>query len=160
MLHKKESNLSLSDFRARLQNNIEKGSLKVKLSTFRIFPIFGGVKPFYGLFDDESFRLTINSATSPTIFIVRGNYKNIDNRVNVNYIVEENSKFQLLWTKFSPVVFLILINVFFLFFGRGLRRATTIVSLFLLIVIFYSRWKEERKRKKLERNFIRIFEIR
>lgn len=160
MLRKMESNLSLSEFRARLQNNIERGSLKVNLSRFRLFPIFGGVKPFYGLFDDESFRLTINSATSPTIFIVRGNYKNIDNRVNVNYIIEENSKFQLLWTKFSPVVFLIFINIFFLFFGRGLRRATTIVSLFLLIIIFYSRWKEERKRRKLERNFIRIFEIK
>ncbi|KRB55701.1 hypothetical protein ASD98_13685 [Flavobacterium sp. Root186] len=159
MPNKKESNLSLSDFRIRLQNNIEIGSLKVNLSHFRLFPIFGGLKPFYGLFDDKSFRLTINSATSPTIFIVRGNYKNIDNRVNVNYVVEENSKFQLLWTKFSPVFFLIFINIFFLFFGRGLRRATTIVSLFLLIVIFYSRWKEERKRKKLEQKFIRIFEI-
>lgn len=159
MPNKKESNLSLSDFHIRLQNNIEIGSLKVNLSHFRLFPIFGGVKPFYGLFDDKSFRLTINSATSPTIFIVRGNYKNIDNRVNVNYVVEENSKFQLLWTKFSPVFFLIFINIFFLFFGRGLRRATTIVSLFLLIVIFYSRWKEERKRKKLEQKFIRIFEI-
>jgi len=155
-----ESNLSLLEFRARLQNNIEIGSLKVNLRRFRLFPIFGGVKPFYGLFDDNSFRLTINSSTSPTIFIVRGNYKNIDNRVNVNYIVEENSKFQLVWTKFSPVVFLIFINIFFLFFGRGLRRATTIVSLFLLIVIFYSRWKEERKRKKLEKKFIRVFEIR
>jgi len=155
-----ESNLSLSEFRARLQNNTEIGSLRVNVSHFRLFPRFGGVKPFYGLFDDKSFRLTINSPTSPTIFIVRGNYKNIDNRVNVNYIVEENSKFQLLWTRFSPVVFLIAINIFFLFFGRGLRRATTIVSLFLLIIIFYSRWKEERKRKKLEQKFIRIFEIR
>lgn len=160
MLHKTESNLSLLDFRTRLKNNIEIGSLKVNLSRFRLFPIFGGVKPFYGLFDDNSFRFTLNSATSPTIFIVRGNYKNIDNRINVNYVVEENSKFQLLWTKFSPVAFLVFINIFFLFFGRGLRRATTIVSLFLLIVIFYSRWKEERKRKKLERNFIRIFEIK
>lgn len=159
-LHKMESNLSLADFRTRLKNSIEIGSLKVNLSRFRLFPIFGGVKPFYGLFDDTSFRLTINSAASPTIFIVRGNYKNIGNKVNVNYIIEENSKFQLLWTQYSPVVFLIFINIFFLFIGRGLRRATTIVSLFLLIVIFYSRWKEERKRKKLEQKFIRIFEIK
>jgi hypothetical protein len=155
-----ESKLSLPDFRTRLQHNIEKGSLKVNLSRLRLFPVFGGVKPFYGLFDDTSFRLTINSPTSPTIFIVRGNYKNIDNKVNVNYVVEENSKLQLLWTKFSPVVFLIFINIFFLFFGRGLRRAATIVSLFLVIVIFYSRWKEERKRKKLEQKFIRVFEIK
>lgn len=154
-----ESKLSLAEFRTRLQNNTEIGSLKVNLSLFRIFPRFGGIKPFYGLFDEKSFRLTINSRTSPTYFIIRGNYKNINNRLNINYIVEPNSKFQLLWTRFSPVVFLIALNVFFLFFGRGLRRATTIVSLFLLIIIFYSRWKEERKRKKLERKFIRIFEL-
>lgn len=154
-----ESKLSLAEFRTRLQNNTEIGSLKVDLSLFRIFPRFGGIKPFYGLFDEKSFRLTINSRTSPTYFIIRGNYKNINNRLNINYIVEPNSKFQLLWTRFSPVVFLIALNVFFLFFGRGLRRATTIVSLFLLIIIFYSRWKEERKRKKLERKFIRIFEL-
>ena len=154
-----ESKLSLAEFRTRLQNNTEIGSLKVNLSLFRIFPRFGGIKPFYGLFDEKSFRLTINSRTSPTYFIIRGNYKNINNRLNINYIVEPNSKFQLLWTRFSPVVFLIALNIFFLFFGRGLRRATTIVSLFLLIIIFYSRWKEERKRKKLERKFIRIFEL-
>lgn len=155
-----ESKLSLSEFRRRLENNTEIGSLKVNLSLFRIFPRFGESKPFYGLFDDKSFRLTINSRTSPTYFIIRGNYKNVNNVLKVSYIVEPNSKFQLIWTRFSPVVFLIVINVFFLFFGRGLRRATTIVSLFLLILIFYSRWKEERKRKKLERNFIRIFEIK
>ncbi|CAM3528959.1 hypothetical protein [Flavobacterium chungbukense] len=155
-----ESNLSLSEFRKRLQHNIEIGSLKVNFSYFRLFPLFGESKPFYGVFDDKSFRFTVNSATSPTIFIVRGNYKNIDNRVNVNYVVEENSKFQLIWTRFSPVVFLIFINIFFLFFGRGLRRATTIVSLFLLMGIFYSRWKEERRRKKLEQKFIRVFEIK
>jgi len=155
-----ESKLSLAEFRTRLQSNTEIGSLKANLSIFRIFPRFGGTKPFYGLFDEKSFRLTLNSRTSPTYFIIRGNYKNSYNRVNVSYIVEPNSKFQLIWTRFSPVVFLIIINVFFLFFGRGLRRATTIVSLFLLILIFYSRWKEERKRKKLERNFVRIFEIK
>ncbi|OXE99093.1 hypothetical protein B0A64_21750 [Flavobacterium araucananum] len=80
--------------------------------------------------------------------------------LKVTYIIEPNSKFQLLWVRFFPVVCLIAINVFFLFFGRGLRKATTIVSLFLLVLIFYSRWKEERKWKKLERTFVRIFEIK
>ncbi|WP_029269731.1 hypothetical protein [Flavobacterium sp. KJJ] len=155
-----ESKLSLSEFRTRLKDNTEIGSLRVKLNLFRIFPRFGGTKPFYGLFDDKSFRLTINSPTSPTYFILRGNYKNVNDILKVNYIVEPNSKFQLIWTRFSPVVFLIAINIFFLFFGKGLRRASTIVSLFLLIVIFYSRWKEERKGKKLEQKFIKIFEIK
>ncbi|MFG4003955.1 hypothetical protein [Flavobacterium aquidurense] len=155
-----ESKLSLSEFRARLTNNTEIGSLNAQLNLFRIFPRFGGIKPFYGLFDDKSFRLTLNSPTSPTYFVLRGKYKNVDNVVKISYIIEPNSKFQLLWVRFFPVVCLIAINVFFLFFGRGLRKASTIVSLFLLILIFYSRWKEERKWKKLEQKFIRIFEIR
>lgn len=154
-----ESKLSLAEFRKRLQTNTEIGSLQAKLNRFRIFPRFGGTKPFYGLFDDKSFRLTINSAVSPTYYTVKGNYKNVDNRLKIHYVVEANSKFQFLWVKFSPVVMLLFLNIVFLFVGRGLRRASTLVSLFLLIVIFYSRWKEERKRKKLEQKFIRIFEI-
>ena len=155
-----ESKLSLSEFRKRLINNTEVGSLKVDFGLFRVFPRFRGNKAFYGLFDDKSFRLTLNSPASPTYFIIRGKYKNVDNVVKISYIIEPNSKFQLLWVRFFPVAFLIAINVFFLFFGRGLRKASTIVSLFMLVLIFYSRWKEERKWKKLEQKFIRIFEIK
>lgn len=154
-----ESKLSLAEFRKRLESNTEIGSLQAQLNRFRIFPRFGGTKTFYGLFDDKSFRLTLNSAISPTYYTVKGSYKNVNNKVKINYVVEANSKFQFLWVKFSPVVFLLILNIVFLFVGRGLRRASTIVSLFLLIVIFYSRWKEERKRKKLEQKFIRFFEI-
>jgi hypothetical protein len=154
-----QSKLSLSEFRTKLTNNTEIGSLKAELNLFRIFPRFGGIKPFYGLFDDKSFTLTINSPTSPTYFTIKGKYKNVNNILKLSYVIEPNSKLQLVWVRFSPVIFLIALNVFFLFFGRGLRKATTIVSLFMLILIFYSRWNEERKGKKLERNFIRIFEI-
>ena len=154
-----ESKLSLSEFRARLINNTEIGSVNVKLSTFRIFPKFGGTKVFYGLFDDKTFRLTLNSAVSPTVFIIRGKYKNVNNVLKIDYVVEPNSKFQMLWVEYAPVVGIIAINIFFLFFAKGLRRASTIVNLFLLVMAFYSRWKEERKRKKLEQKFVKIFEI-
>jgi len=155
-----ESKLSLAEFRARLINNTEVGSLKVNLSTFRLFPIFTGTKPFYGLFDDKSFSLTLNSATSPTIFIVKGKYKNVNNVLKVDYVVEPNSKLQLIWAEYAPVIGIIVINLFFLFFAKGLRRGTTIINLFLLVMAFYSRWKTERRRKKLEQKFIRIFEIK
>lgn len=155
-----ESKLSLAEFRARLINNTEVGSLKVNLGTFRLFPIFGETKPFYGLFDDKSFSLTLNSTTSPTIFVIRGKYKNVNNVVKVDYVVEPNSKLQLIWAEYAPVIGIIVINLFFLFFAKGLRRGTTIINLFLLVMAFYSRWKTERRRKKLEQKFIRIFEIK
>lgn len=154
-----ESKLSLSEFRKRLENNTEIGSLKINLSLLRLYPKFRGVKPFYGLFDDKSFRLTVNSTSSPTHFIVRGNYKNVNNVIKINYTVEPNSKAQLIWAYYSPIILILAINIFFLFFARGLRRASTIVNLFLLFMAFYSRWREERKRKKLEQKFIKLFEI-
>lgn len=155
-----ESKLSLAEFRTRLINNTEVGSLKVNLNTFRLFPIFGETNPFYGLFDDKSFSLTLNSTTSPTIFVLKGKYKNVNNVVKVDYVAEPNSKLQLIWAEYAPVIGIIVINLFFLFFAKGLRRGTTIINLFLLVMAFYSRWKTERRRKKLEQKFIRIFEIK
>lgn len=156
-----ESKLSLSEFRTRLQHNTQNGSPKLKLSTFAILTVFDGTsKPFYGLFDDKSFQLTINSISSPTPYILKGKYKNINNVLKVDYVVEPNSKFQLLWARYFPIVLILAINIFFLFFARGLRRASTIVNLFLLFMAFYSRWNEERKIKKLEQKFVRIFEIK
>ncbi|WP_264537253.1 hypothetical protein [Flavobacterium sp. N1736] len=156
-----QSKLSLSEFRARLQSNTQIGSPKLKLRTFAILTVFdGSSKTFYGLFDDKSFHLTINSVRSQTPFIIKGKYKNVNNTLKVEYVIEPNSKFQQIWAKYSPIILIVAINIFFLFFARGLRRASTIVNLFLLFMAFYSRWNEERKRKKLEQKFIRIFEIK
>ncbi|KRD58043.1 hypothetical protein ASE40_17025 [Flavobacterium sp. Root935] len=155
-----ESKLSIAEFRTRLKDNTEIGSPKELLGQSRIFPLSGPIKPFYGFFDDRSFSLTVNSAKSSAVFLVKGNYENINNRLQINYNVEPVSTLQYAWVKYAPIVLILAINIFFLFFAKGLRRASTIVNLFLLFMAFYSRWKEERKRKKLEEKFIRIFEIK
>lgn len=155
-----ESRLSLLDFRERLKNNTEIGLPKAALGQVRIFPISGAIKPFYGFFDDKSFSLTVNSPKSSTNFIIRGKYENINNRLKVDCIVEPVNKYKQIWVYYSPIILILAINIFFLFFAKGLRRASTIVNLFLLFMAFYSRWNEERKRKKLEQKFISIFEIR
>jgi hypothetical protein len=154
-----ESKLSISEFRDRLKNNTEIGSITSKLGQVRIFPISGAVKPFYGFFDDKSFSLTVNSPKSSTNFIIRGKYESINNRLKVDCIVEPVNKYRQFGAYYSPIILILAINIFFLFFARGLRRASTIVNLFLLFMAFYSRWNEERKRKKLEQTFINIFEI-
>jgi hypothetical protein len=154
-----ESKLSIAAFRSRLKNSTEIGSPNVILGQSRIFPLSGPAKPFYGFFDDKSFSLTINSAKSTAVFLVKGNYEDVNNKLHVNYSVEPISKLQSAWVKFAPIVLIVALNIFFLFFARGLRRASTIVNLFLLFMAFYSRWKEERKRKKLEQKFVSVFEI-
>ena len=154
-----ESKLSLSEFRAKLKDNTEIGLPKAALGQVRIFPITGAIKPFYGFFDDNSFSLTVNSRKSSTNFIIRGKYETINNRLKVDCIVEPVNKYKQFWAYYSPIILILTINIFFLFFARGLRRASTIVNLFLLFMAFYSRWNEERKRKKLEQKFIQIFKI-
>lgn len=155
-----QSKLSISEFRARLQNNTEIGSPKAVLGQVRVFPLSGAVKPFYGFFDDTSFSLTVNSLKASTSYIIKGKYKNGNNGVEVQYNVETGNKYKQFWTYYSPIILILAINIFFLFFARGLRRASTIVNLFLLFAAFYSRWNEERKKKKLEKKFRSIFEIR
>ena len=155
-----QSKLSISEFRARLQNNTEIGSPKAVLGQVRVFPLSGAVKPFYGFFDDTSFNLTVNSLKASTSYIIKGKYKNGNNGVEVHYNVETGNKYKQFWTYYSPIILILAINIFFLFFARGLRRASTIVNLFLLFTAFYSRWNEERKKKKLEKKFLNIFEIK
>ena len=155
-----ESKLSLSEFRAKLKDNTEIGSPNTVLGQVRIFPITGAIKPFYGFFDDNSFSLTVNSRKSSTNFIIRGKYETINNRLKVDCIVEPVNKYKQFWAYYSPIILILTINIFFLFFAKGLRRASTIVNLFLLFMAFYSRWNEERKRKKLEQKFMSIFEIK
>jgi hypothetical protein len=155
-----QSNLSLSEFRRRLTDNTEIGSPKAALGQVRVFPLSGAVKPFYGFFDDNNFSLTVNSLKASTYYIINGKYKIVNNRVTVDYIVEAGNKYQQFWSHYSPIILILAINIFFLFFARGLRRASTIVNLFLLFLAFYSRWYEERKRQKLEKKFISIFEIK
>ncbi|MEZ0130210.1 hypothetical protein AB9T88_10795 [Flavobacterium sp. LBUM151] len=150
----------MSEFRQRLKNNTEIGPPKAALGQVRIFPISGTIKPFYGFFDDNSFSLTVNSTKSSTNFVVKGKYESINNRLKVDYIVESTNKFQEVWAYYSPIILIVAINIFFLFFARGLRRASTIVNLFLLFMAFYSRWNEERKKQKLEKKFLNIFEIK
>ena len=154
-----QSNLSLSEFRRRLTDTTEIGSPKAALGQVRVSPLSGAVKPFYGFFDDNSFSLTVNSRKSSTNFIIRGKYETINNRLKVDCIVEPVNKYKQFWAYYSPIILILTINMFFLFFAKGLRRASTIVNLFLLFMAFYSRWNEERKRKKLEQKFIQIFKI-
>ena len=155
-----QSNLSLSEFRRRLIDNTEIGSPKATLGQVRVFPLSGAVKPFYGFFDDHSFNLTVNSLKSSTFYIIQGKYKVVNNGLTVDYSIEPGNKYQQFWSYYSPIILILAINIFFLFFARGLRRASTIVNLFLLFMAFYSRWNEERKKQKLEKKFLNIFEIK
>lgn len=156
-----ESKLSLSEFRDRLKNNTEIGSPKLKLSPFGVFfNLFGGKsKLFYGLFDDKSFRLTMNYTTSPTFFIIKGQYKIINRTFIISYDIESSPKFYLVAIKFFPIIALVIINISFFLSEEVQKEIFILPNVALICMLFFSRWDIKYKRKNIEKMFIEIFEI-
>jgi hypothetical protein len=156
-----KSKLNITEFRNRIKENSIIGSPKLKLSPFGIFTMFGGTsKTFYGNFDDSTFRFTMNSTILPTFYILKGKYKNTNNTLNVNYTIEPNSKFQIVWMKFFPIISLFAFNLFFLLSSRKTPFEVYIAfNSFIVFIIFFSRWVIKRKKKNLEQKFIETFEL-
>ena len=157
-----QSNLSLSEFRARLQDNTEIGSPKLKLSPFgAFFAIFNwSSKSFYGLFDDKNFRLTMNSTLAPTFFIIKGKYKTSNKTLVIDYNIEPTSKFYLVWIKYFPIVTFMITNLLlFLSEGKVPIEVFIVFNTFIVFIIFYWRWQTKRTRDNMEQKFIEIFEI-
>jgi hypothetical protein len=124
--------------------------------------MFGGdiSKTFYGLFDDSAFNLTMNSTLFPPLYVIKGKYKNTNNTLIINYTIEPNSKFGLLWMKFFPIIFLFVINLLFLLSSNKIPFEVFIVfNSFTIFILFYSRWDMKRRKKNMEKKFIEIFEI-
>jgi hypothetical protein len=157
-----KSKLTISEFRSRIKTHSKIGSPNFKSSIFGIFTMFGGdnSKTFYGLFDDSAFNLTMNSTIMPPLYVIKGKYRNINSKLTIDYIIEPNSKFGLLYLKFFPVFALLGINLFFLFVERIVPIEVYIsINLFVVFMIFFSRWDMKRRKKNMERKFIDIFEI-
>jgi hypothetical protein len=157
-----KSKLTISEFRNRLKTHSKIGSPNFKSSLFGIFAMFGDdvSKTFYGLYDDSTFNLTMNSTISPPLYVIKGKYRNTNSTLSVNYTIETNSKFLLLYLKFLPVFLLFGINLFFLLVEKNAPIEIYIsFNLFVIFMIFFSRWDMKRRKKNMERKFIEIFEI-
>lgn len=157
-----KSKLTISEFRNRLKTHSKIGSPNFKSSLFGIFAMFGDdvSKTFYGLYDDSAFNLTMNSTISPPLYAIKGKYRNTNSTLSINYTIETNSKFLLLYLKFLPVFLLFGINLFFLLVEKNAPIEIYIsFNLFVIFMIFFSRWDMKRRKKNMERKFIEIFEI-
>ncbi|WP_343704831.1 hypothetical protein [Flavobacterium sp.] len=156
-----ESKLNITEFRNRIKDNTVIGNPKLKLiSPFGLFRIFGSFsKPFYGNFDDSTFRLTTNSAVSPTFFMIKGNYRITNRTLFVNYTIEPIHKIQLIWLKYYPLVAFISCNSIFILIEKVPIQLYLIFNLFIVFSLFYTRWLPKRKMQNLGRKFKEIFEL-
>lgn len=155
-----KTKLSIKEFRERLKDNTKIGMPELKI-TFGIFSFFfQNSKYFYGNFDESTFRLTINSNFVTTFYILKGKYQNINNNLKLNYTIEPINKLGLIWIKFFPFVAVIGFNYFLCFILKNTPNEIFIIfNLFIVFIIFFSRWKLKREKKNLELRFNEIFEI-
>jgi len=156
-----ESKLNITEFRNRIRENTVIGNPKLKLiSPFGVFRIFGSFsKPFYGNFDDSTFRLTTNSAVSPTFFMIKGNYRITNRTLFVNYTIEPTHKIQIIWLKYYPLIVFILCNSVFILIEKVPVQVYLIFNLFIVFSVLHTRWLPKRKMKSLEQKFKKIFEL-
>ena len=156
-----KSRLSATDFFQKLEDCTKKGTPELQMTPFLLFAMFNfSSKCFYGNFNNSSFRLTLYTKFTPTLFILKGNYKVINQQLIVSYVIEPIGKFLLLWMKYSPLLFLLLLNcIYFLNSIRMPIEGYIAFNIFIVLAFFYSRWKMKMERKKLEMKFKRIFEI-
>jgi hypothetical protein len=155
------SKLSLSEFRNRIKENLDIGSPKLKLSPLSVFTMFGETsKPFYGNYDDTSFRLTANSTISPTFYILKGEYKKVNATVTINYNIVSPSQFHKFWIRFFPLVGWLAGNSVFFFDSRNVPNEVYVVfNSFWVVASLFSIWYNKRKKRKLEEKFLELFEI-
>nr|WP_315145861.1 hypothetical protein [uncultured Flavobacterium sp.] len=144
------SKLSLNEFRSRMKENLDIGSPRLKLSPLSIFTMFGDTsKPFYGNYDETSFRLTTNSTISPSFYILNGEYKKVNTTVTVNYSIVSPSKFHKFWIKFFPIVGCIAVNSIFFIEKRPFNVFVVFNSFWILASFFtYGTIKEKRESSK------------
>lgn len=157
-----KTKLSISEFRNRLKTHSKIGSPNLKSTHLGIFTMFGGdiSKTFYGLFDDSAFNLTMNSTIMPPLYAIKGKYRSINSNLAIDYSIEPNSKFGLLYLKFFPVFALFGVNLFFLFVEKFAPIEVFLsINLFVIVMIFFSRWDMKRRKINMERKFIEVFEI-
>ena len=156
-----QSKLNVTEFRNRLKNLTKIGHPKLKLSPFAMFSMFGdSSKTFYGLYDDSSFSLTSNFRTNPTPYIVRGSYKTINGKLQIQYMISPRHKYQFYWWIFVSVLGFVVFNSLLLSdHSESSSKNLLIINTFLIFMISYAYINITRKRRKLEKNFMGIFEI-
>ena len=161
-VHKKilmKSKLNLTEFKNRLKDNTKIGMprLKIPMGFFAVFN--DNPKYFYGNFDNTSFELTINSNYSTSFYVIKGTFINNKENMMVNYAIKPLGKFRLIWIKYFPIGALIMCNSIFYFQTNAPIQAYISFNIAIVVITIVSRLYLKWQNKKLERKFIKIFEI-
>jgi len=154
------SKLSKSEFINRLEKNTKIGDPIIKGTPFVIFTIFGQTnKKFYGQFSKSNFLLTKNAVIFPIPYIFEGKFNSISNASTEISLKVRPIWFGYLWIRILPVLTLIFMNLILVTKGNNIGIEIYFLVNFFLVIMFLPILTTIRQKKKLLKDFYKIFKI-
>jgi hypothetical protein len=153
------SQIDISEFRKRLKANTKQGNPKISGTPLHAFNMIGEKdKLFFGIINQNDFRITQNAILHPIPFILKGKFKS-KNATQTEILYEIIPiKFGYYWSRYFPYFAFLLFNTVFI-----VKKAPFIVYIifnsFLLIASLISRTITSYKKRKFINNFRKVFEI-
>lgn len=152
-----QSKLNITEFREKLKSSTKIGHPQLKINTpFNLF-FFDSSKCFFGRYDDTTFYLTLNYRISHSSYLIKGNYKLVNKKLQIQYGVFPKFKYQkyflLLWLA-CGIAMLMYINHEF-----GDKNDIMIPNLFLLLMLIYGSFHYKLSKRTIEKKFRKTFEI-
>ena len=155
-----QSKLNISDFKNKLKNSTKIGHPQLKFFTpFSLF-FFDSSKPFYGLYDDSTFSLTSNLKVTQTLYIVRGNYKNVNGELQIQYKIFPRFKYQYhFWMLWVVCFFVLLIFINIKMLNNSKESDLLAINSLSILMLCYGFFMSFIGKRNLKKKIIQVFEI-
>lgn len=157
MLVRMQSKLNITEFREKLKSSTKIGYPQLKINTPLNLFFFDSSKSFYGRYDDTTFYITLNYRITHSSYVIKGNYKLFNKRLQIRYEIIPKFKHQkyflLLWLV-CGIGMLIYINLKF-----GNKNGIMITNIFLLLMLICGSFHYKLGKRTIEKKFRKTFEI-
>lgn len=153
------SQIGIEEFRTRLKTNTKLGNPTISGSPLHVFNMVGEKdKLFYGILNQNDFKITINAILYPIPYVLKGKFKSKNlNQTEISYEIIP-IKFGYYWNRYLPLAGFFFFNTIFI-----IKKAPLIVwvlcNSFILITSVISYLWMKYKKEKFEKKFIQLFEI-
>ncbi len=152
-----QSKLNITEFREKLKNSTKIGHPQIKTNTPLNLFFFDSSKSFYGRYNDSTFYLTLNLRITHSSYLIKGNYKFVNKKLQIQYEIFPKFKYQkyflLLWLV-CGIGMIVYINLTF-----GNKNNVMISNLFLLLMLTFGSLNYKFSKRIIEQKFRKTFEI-
>ena len=152
-----QSKLNITEFREKLKSSTKIGHPQLKINTPLNLFFFDSSKSFYGRYDDTTFYITLNYRITHSSYVIKGNYKLFNKKLQIQYEIIPKFKYQkyfiLLWLACGIGM------LFFINFKFGNKNDIMIPNLFLLLMLICGSIHYKLSKITIENKFRKTFEI-